>query len=601
MNYLEQIKVEFPDVKPYSGDLDWENQAFDFLKEKNCDKAEVLFKKVCLSEPDHHSGFEGLAYVYYIKGEFEKAEWFMQEAVKRARKFLAEDAIDPEVIEEMEASYLSLLQREPLETAYGTFYPREADRLFSVDLEAWYKQASAATLERRWQMAMEALEEPLPFELLDEEDEDVKEDLWEQQRLEEFFFELVQQLRENKKMEKCRQFLEKFRSSQPALYRKDYHYYDRYLIEQALFLGEQERVKNYLDIFMEDPASGIDELIVVLQFLQFYGLRDLAEELSRKVCLKIRNAKNLIPGGEVYFEDTIFVSTMEKVYRRLQKGERPSLEEVNESLKEYELYAEAEIFDDILFHLSPGDDRQKIENLLQNEAGLCISRIFSLLYWQFCKYMLERRGMSFVTSYEIFHWFVKCFKQEEDDEEDNEEDVGGALSADFFAFPRQKFKRLILDLGGFLSNQWPRTAALIWGVPYIYDFLLDHGVISESCHKGVLEDIAKIKEEFAQDYSDRLWQFSFVHTWPLPDTAAEEERLAEKERFTKSFYEVTEKEKGAAAAESRKVERLLSEMLKPESKEMEKQKRAVQRKKLEKKKARRKEAKKKRREQRKKK
>jgi len=31
------------------------------LEEKNYEKAEVLFKKVCLSEPEHHSGFEGLA------------------------------------------------------------------------------------------------------------------------------------------------------------------------------------------------------------------------------------------------------------------------------------------------------------------------------------------------------------------------------------------------------------------------------------------------------------------------------------------------------------------------------------------------------------
>ena len=104
MDYLEQIKEDFSEFEPYSGDYDWDHEAFEYLKEKNYEKAEMFFKKGCLSDPDHHSGFEGLAYVYYIKGEFEKAEWFMQEALKRAKKFIDQDAIELDVIEEMEAS-----------------------------------------------------------------------------------------------------------------------------------------------------------------------------------------------------------------------------------------------------------------------------------------------------------------------------------------------------------------------------------------------------------------------------------------------------------------------------------------------------------------
>ena len=60
VDYLQQIKEEYPNVEPYSGDFEWENQAYLHFKERNFVKAEEIFKKVCLSEPEHHSGFEGL-------------------------------------------------------------------------------------------------------------------------------------------------------------------------------------------------------------------------------------------------------------------------------------------------------------------------------------------------------------------------------------------------------------------------------------------------------------------------------------------------------------------------------------------------------------
>ena len=535
MDYLQQIKEEYPDLEPYSGDLDWDNQAYLHFKEKNFVKAEEIFKKVCLSETEHHCGFEGLAFVYYAAGEFEKAEWFMEEALKRARKFKEEGAIDLEVIEEMEENYRCLQRRESLDVAGEIFSPGEAMQLFSTNLELWYKNVYAAPEKRRFQMVMEALEQLLPFEFLDREDVDFREDIQDQESLQDFFFEYYQELLGKKEMDKCRQLLEKFRSRQPGLYRKDYPYFDSHLIQQALFRGEQERLRDYLDFFIEDPEEGIDQLVVVLQLLQYYGLADLAEELSRSVYRKVEDSQKILTGGSQEFADIIFSSTVEKLYYRLQEGERPALEEINESLQEYEISADVELFDDIFFHLSPGDDSHKIKVLLQNNAGDSTGKIFSLLLWQFCKYMLEQKGMRFAASAELFSWLVKIF---EDADEPRE-----GISADFFALSRERFRNHLMNLGGFLSNQWPKTAALLWSAPYVYDFLLWHGLIEETCHREALEIIADLKKEFIQGYAGRLWEFSFVHLWFATDSVLEEEKAAEKERFAKTFWEVPEKEK----------------------------------------------------------
>jgi len=102
-DYLGQVKKEMNHIKPHEeDDFDWAFEGQKFLTEGKINLAEKKFKELVASEPEHHDGFEGLAYVYYYIGEKEKALWFMRKAVNLARKFLANNSIDIEVIDEME-------------------------------------------------------------------------------------------------------------------------------------------------------------------------------------------------------------------------------------------------------------------------------------------------------------------------------------------------------------------------------------------------------------------------------------------------------------------------------------------------------------------
>ena len=74
------------------------------------------FGKLCLSQPKHHSGFEGLAYTYYYIHEYDRAESFMRKAIEIAKTFLIDESIDIEVILEMEENYSNILNRKPLLT-----------------------------------------------------------------------------------------------------------------------------------------------------------------------------------------------------------------------------------------------------------------------------------------------------------------------------------------------------------------------------------------------------------------------------------------------------------------------------------------------------
>jgi hypothetical protein len=55
-----------------------------------------------------------LAHMYYATGRWEKALWFMETAVGIAQGFLADDSIDPEVIQEMQDNVELMKSNKPL-------------------------------------------------------------------------------------------------------------------------------------------------------------------------------------------------------------------------------------------------------------------------------------------------------------------------------------------------------------------------------------------------------------------------------------------------------------------------------------------------------
>ncbi len=117
MKYIKEIREEYPDIIPFEDEknyINWNEKGFELLKADKFDKAEILFKKTLVIQPKHHNGPEGLAYVYYYKKEFEKAEYFMKHAIKLAREFLKTDSIDIEVIEEIEENLSRIIKRKPL-------------------------------------------------------------------------------------------------------------------------------------------------------------------------------------------------------------------------------------------------------------------------------------------------------------------------------------------------------------------------------------------------------------------------------------------------------------------------------------------------------
>jgi tetratricopeptide (TPR) repeat protein len=123
MDYIEEIRREITYITAYHHeDDDWYFEGQAFLELGRFEEAELKFKELLLSQPEHPDGYQGLAYTYEAQGDFDKAAFFIAEAVRRAASFLEDDALDPEVMDDLLAAQrrMNLKKSRTSESASGT-------------------------------------------------------------------------------------------------------------------------------------------------------------------------------------------------------------------------------------------------------------------------------------------------------------------------------------------------------------------------------------------------------------------------------------------------------------------------------------------------
>jgi hypothetical protein len=109
----------------------------------------------------------------------------------------------------------------------------------------------------------------------------------------------------------------------------------------------------------------------------------------------------------------------------------------------------------------------------------------------------------------------------------------------FFDFPEQELDAHLANLlGGFLSKKQPNAAGLLWGMPYVYEFLLHKEIVSGVLYRAILDRVASLKAKFIAAFPHYLWKYDFVHRWTHPDAVSTEELASETALFADSFRRV---------------------------------------------------------------
>ena len=94
-----------PIIRPFEeeDDLNWWNDGLDALEANQLQRAEKIFMKLALAQPEHFDGYYGLAQVYQHLQLIPQAILFADEAVRLGEAMIADDpeSLDPIALQEL--------------------------------------------------------------------------------------------------------------------------------------------------------------------------------------------------------------------------------------------------------------------------------------------------------------------------------------------------------------------------------------------------------------------------------------------------------------------------------------------------------------------
>lgn len=389
--------------------------------------------------------------------------------------------------------------------------------------DEWYDLFQESSLDDQYTMLIEILES-IPND---------------NQLIEEDFATLVLDVQEGlvryRQFDELVQLAETAKEKTPNFYAEEGPYVNKWMVEYYLFKNEPENYATYLQVFGENPVKAYDLFLSLLKKIRLYLNEGLEMKLIQETYEPVIHSGKLIDGAEADLEDAVFYRTIQHYYLSLRNGEELSWDDVITSLKKYEY--EDDLFKEELSHIQSALDR-----LLQNEGKpfytvdewetelLKDPRRTSLdLFWPFAVYMYDYGGFPFSVSHLIWRYYCRLLGSSK---------IEGFTS---FSFNYNVLEELLAEMTGFLSFHDEEAFGLLWGLPYVYDFLEKQQLVTDAVKDRALKHIKKAKGRLMDKYEQDLWQHNYVHTWKKPLSVTEEEFQEEAKIFEQSFSEKPEK------------------------------------------------------------
>jgi hypothetical protein len=307
-------------------------------------------------------------------------------------------------------------------------------------------------------------------------------------------------------------------------YIDEWYYFEKYPIDYYLYCGDISKVRKHLEGFRLKPEKSIDIFIPTFDKLIYYGYSDITMDVSLWMYDKIKDAPGLLSGSEDQYGKIIYMEKLQDIYNDLKNNIPVHRDTIVKYLERYGYETESYI-DLTIDALSPQKELWPDREMYQVDE----SDFFHCLKLQFCRYMLDSKNVTFATSrdiWDVFLYSIKCGSP-------NNESVrnyDNTLELDLKRYDNQISARM-----DFLSNKFTCGFAVAWGMVYLYDFLYNHGYISDKVYHSALTDIQTIKDEIIRGNTSSLWEYNFVNVWVKPDSIGVEEHRNTKVIFDESF------------------------------------------------------------------
>lgn len=230
----------------------------------------------------------------------------------------------------------------------------------------------------------------------------------------------------------------------------------------------------------------------------------------------------LIDGAEEPFADLMFVRQFQQAYLRVKNGQGVDWRALQEELERYDITMDDEALARNRAAMERPSTGHEIlyDGPFNSESSPDVFARDNM--WTFAKQTLDRKQMDFALGEAIWSGAFQFLLQRKARKR-------SVLTwEEWFEFSERELEAYVARMaGGFLSTRQTEAFAVLWGMAYVYDFLLDRGVISDKVHINSLQRIARLKSKMRDAYQDALWKYAFVDRWQASDYAGRESMQAE--------------------------------------------------------------------------
>ena len=302
-------------------------------------------------------------------------------------------------------------------------------------------------------------------------------------------------------------------------------WYDQY--DEA---SVKQQYQMLLDIMQQPLSQDFLKKTEMGDLLIFYDQPEIAVDLCKSAYNAVKKSSKIIGDAEDDLGWIIANHLMDQAYQQQQRGEAIDWKKIKSELKKYDYADNQEWLEDVQSTFATGFDLEQF--LGQYKQKKLHSKSFYTLSTAFYIYMKEEKQMSFVCSqgiWESIFYFLG-------DRELNFKQASNPNT--FFAFDKKSLdKYLAQKIYGFLSLRHAQGFATLWGIPYLYDFLLSKGVIREQVYRKIIKITNQLKTEVLKSYQDNweLWRYDFVNRWQPDANSASSELASQGQLFTSSF------------------------------------------------------------------
>lgn len=317
----------------------------------------------------------------------------------------------------------------------------------------------------------------------------------------EIFEDLKEDLFEEKKIDDVLFFVDWFNKKYPNEYANCYEFIERNLIDNYIYKGDWQSVKNRIAIIKTNPVSGIDTITTRLLFQLIYnGQYQLAIDYANDVWKPISESDLTVGLAAYPFINTIYVNELQKCYEAFLSDTPFDEEELAKKTVSLGFDDDKELFEQVLKSLKTEIDISEIQSsiLLKKDDHMLVLNI------HFLKFMLNKYQMPFVFSEWIWNFIATTMifgKQK-------------GLENWFYIDTNELDKHIQNRLDTFSGSNELELFGKVWGLDYVFQFLHTHQLISDLHFSQMNENITYFRNSMIKYSSENLWQLLFVFDWP---------------------------------------------------------------------------------------